>query len=785
MSASFGRRTTLLFVAWACTSTVLSAQRVDTRRDTLMMGVPSDSARRLGTIEVRGSITGLGQTRTGNALSRETLQLSIPGTSALKSIARLPGVNYQGADPFGLYEWANRVTIRGFQTQQVGQTFDGLPLGDMSYGNFNGLAIGRAIDPENLADAAVAQGTGALGIASSNNLGGVIQYASAEPLNDRTVSLRQMFGSANARRTYGRFDTGLRPLSTATAFKGFISFGRYDTDKWKGSGERFSPAKNVVLGERGLFGDPGEQWMDQLNVKAQLLAGPHKLTVFYNFSDKKESDFTDLSLARFRSSGRDWDQFNDWPQAQSFATSKTPDEAYFHSAQGARRDHLAYLAAELQLNDNARFEIRPYAHTDDGGGDWHAPSYGASFSPDPIYFRQTQYDSERYGVIARGRALLGANHLEFGAWFERNESTIRRLGWRLRDYQSSPDVNFNNVLRLFFDRTGDFSTRTIYAQNTNRMLDDRLKLTYGAKYLYIGADFINNKTRTVGNAISAPDTGRPNVSIPTDGGLLPQVGALYSINDQEQLFANYSQNVNAYPYSPQSGVYNTAPTAFDFFKRNTDPEKAYTYEIGLRTRRDGVGASIALYNIDYRNRLIGVAVCPLTATCVSSFANVGDITTRGAEALLALRLTRELSWSSSAAFNSSEIDDDYKSGTATVAAKGKTVVDAPKTLFNSSLQWVRGGATAALTARHVGKRYFSILNDVAVPAYTTLDASATYRLTKLRGIRELSLQLNAVNLSDKLYIATMGTGGFTVSGDTQTLMAGYRRLVFLTLGTSF
>jgi iron complex outermembrane receptor protein len=782
MRFSLVQRATVLAVMCGYLTNVATAQR----SDTLLLGrLAGDTARTLRTIEVRGSLTGLGQTRTGNALDRVALLLAVPGTTALKSVARLPGVNYQGSDPFGLYEWANRVTMRGFQTQQVGQTFDALPLGDMSYGNFNGLAIGRAVDPENLGEAAVAQGTGALGTASSNNLGGVIQYASAEPLNARTFTLRQMFGSASARRSYGRFDTGLHPFGERAAFKGYLSFGRYDTDKWKGSGARFSPAKNVLFGQRGLFGEAGEQWMDQVNTKAQILVGGHRFTAFYNFSDKKESDFTDLSLRRFNTSGRDWDQLSDWRAAQAAATSQTPDEAYFHSAQGARRDHLGYLAAELQLRDNVRFDARTYAHTDDGGGDWHAPSYGSPFSPDPVYFRQTQYDNERYGVIARGHATLGGHDLEFGGWLERNESTIRRVAWRLRNYQTGPEVNFNNVLRLFFDRTGDFSTRTVFVQNTNRLLDDRLKLTYGAKYLYIDADFSNNKTRTVADAASAPDTARPNVSIPTDGGLLPQLGAVFSMNGSEQLFANYSQNVNAFPYSPQTGVYNTDPKAFQFFKDNTDPEKAYSYELGVRSRRAGVEASLAIYHIDYRNRLIGVAVCPLTATCVSSFANVGDITTNGVEALVSLRLLDGLSWTTSAALNSSEIADDYRSGSTTVAAKGKTVVDAPKTLANSSLQWYRGAAAAALTARHVGKRYFSILNDVSVPAYTTVDASLAYRLTRIGSVRELQLQLNAVNLADKAYIATMGTGGFTVSGDTQTLMAGYRRLVFLTVGTSF
>ncbi|MEO7966419.1 MAG: Plug domain-containing protein, partial [Gemmatimonadaceae bacterium] len=284
-------------------------QGSDSTRRAIVRG---DSARVLRAVEVRASVTGRGQARAVNAVSRLDLQLTPAGSSPLRAVEKLPGVNFQTADPFGLYEWANRVTMRGFQTQQVGQTFDGITLGDMSYGNFNGLGIGRAVDADNLVEASVAQGSGALGTASSNNLGGVVQYVSADPANERGIGVRQMFGGANARRTGVRFETGLVQRGNI-AFKSYLSFSRYDTDKWKGGGERFSPVTtNGLFGQSGFLGRSGEQWMDQVNWKAQVLRGPHKFTAFYNFADKKEADYADLSLARFNSRGRDWDQFSDW-----------------------------------------------------------------------------------------------------------------------------------------------------------------------------------------------------------------------------------------------------------------------------------------------------------------------------------------------------------------------------------------------------------------------------------------------------------------------------------------
>jgi len=165
-----------------------------------------------------------------------------------------------------------------------------------------------------------------------------------------------------------------------------------------------------------------------------------------------------------------------------------------------------------------KLEIQPYVHTNRGAGDWTAPSYGSGWSPDPIYFRQTQYNSQRLGVNAKAMFQLPGNDLEVGGWYENNESNIRRVAWRLQNFSAGPAVDFNNVLRLFFDRTGQYNTTQLYVQNTNRLPEGRLKVTYGARFLDIGADFTNNG-RTIQRALALPDSARPSLSIGTRGNL--------------------------------------------------------------------------------------------------------------------------------------------------------------------------------------------------------------------------------------------------------------------------
>jgi iron complex outermembrane recepter protein len=756
-----------------------------------------DSVRRLTTVQVTASATGQGQARTANAIGLQQIRLTPTGTSALKVVERLPGVNFQSSDPFGMYEWSNRVTIRGFQTQQIGQTFDGIPLGDMSYGNFNGLGVARAIDPDNLVAATVQQGTGALGTSSANNLGGVIQYESASPGARPGITLGQMFGSAGARKTSGRFDSGIRSVGGSSAVAGFLSFSRIDNDKWKGGGTQYSPVIGGVLDRHGLVGGAGQVWQDQLNAKLTATVGEHRVTAFYDFADRKEADYVDLSLDRWRASGRDWDQYVSWSAAKAGAESGAQDEAYFQSAQGARRDHLAYLSADFRLAEGARLVITPYVHADTGAGDWHAPAYGDasthfanSWSPDPIYFRQTQYESDRSGVNGRATWEIAGQRLEGGVWYENNTARIRRVAWRLQNYAASPVVDFSNVIRLFFDRTGEFTSTVAYLQNTSTF--DRLTLTYGAKYLHVDADFHSNG-KTIPTAATFGDPDRPALSAPTKGGLLPQLGAVFRLNATEQLYGTWSENVNQLPYSPQSGVYNTSAAGFDYFKANTDPERASTYEAGIRTRRARVEGSLGAYYVNYRNRLVGVSVCPLTATCVSSFANVGSVSTRGVEGLVLVTLAPGLTWNTAGSYNVSTFGDDYVAGKdgsgrdIVVGSKGKDMVDAPRLMANTNLMLERDGATVTVGGRHVAKRYFSILNESSVPAYTVLDAGAGYTFERLGAGRDVTLRLNVLNLLDESYIGTIGTGGFSVGAapGLQTLQAGVPRQFFLTAGTTF
>ena len=49
----------------------------------------------------------------------------------------------------------------------------------------------------------------------------------------------------------------------------------------------------------------------------------------------------------------------------------------------------------------------------------------------------------------------------------------------------------------------------------------------------------------------------------------------------------------------------------------------------------------------------------------------------------------------------------------------------------------------------------------------------------------MDIRLNTTNLFDEKYVSTIGSNGFGVTGDNQTLLSGARRQVFVTVGFGF
>jgi iron complex outermembrane recepter protein len=710
-------------------------------------------------------VLGRGEIRQVQSITQQQIEYLPAGTSPLKAIEKLPGVNFQAADPYGAYEWATRITVRGFNQNRLGFTLDGVPLGDMTYGNHNGLHISRAVPTELVRRVVLSQGTGALDTASLSNLGGAVEFYSADPADQFTVTAAQMFGSDSARRSYAQLDSG----QLGTGARAYLAVVDASMEKWKGA---------------------GDQRTRMYTFKAVQPLGGGNLTAYYNYSDRAEIDYQDLSFDIVRRHGFDWDNFApDWDSAIAAAQACGAsggddaiacDDAYWGGS-GLRKDDLGYLALDLPLGATLQWKTTAYLHTNAGQGLWATP-YVPTPGGAPLSIRTTEYDLDRKGVMTSLTWSGGDHEVSGGLWYELNDFTQARRYYG-EPSSAAPTRSLEDFQRNPFrtDWEYDFETESLvlHLQDT-WSISDALTLSFGFRAVQA-----ENHADTVFGPVK---TG----TIEADEPFLPQLGFNWQLTDTLEWFASAANNVRAFASSGTSGPFSTTAAGFTAIRDVIEPETATNFETGVRLRVDAFDALLAVYHADFTDRLLGITQGPGILGNPSVLANVGSVSTNGAEAALTWRATTNLSWFSSLAWNDSEYDDNYSvtnsAGVPTIVpVAGKQVTDAPELLFKSELAYDNGSFFARADVNYTGERFYTYLNQGGVDAYTLLNVGVGYRFSAF-GAEEIVVQADATNVTDKKYFSTIDSTGFVnadPNGTAQTLLRGAPRQFFLAVKARF
>jgi iron complex outermembrane recepter protein len=706
-------------------------------------------------------VLGRGETRQVQAITAQQIEYLPPGTSPLKAIEKLPGVNFQSTDPYGAYEWSTRITVRGFNQNRIGFTLDGVPLGDMTYGNHNGLHISRAIPTELVGRTVLSQGTGAIDTASLSNLGGAVEFFSASPESELGATVAQTFGSDSARRSFARFDTG--ELGTGT--RAYVAVVDSSTDKWKGGGAQ----------ETRMY-----------TLKAVQPVGDGTLTGYYDYSDRAEIDYQDLSKDILSRRGFDWDNFfPNWDAAIAAAnacpTSGVCDDAYWN-ASGLRKDHLGYLALDLPIGETVEWKTTGYAHQNRGQGLWGTP-YVATPGGAPLSVRSTEYYLKRVGVLTSLSWKGDAHEVAGGVWYETNDFTQARRFYG-EPSSTGPTRDFaelqSNSFRTDWEYDFDTESFVFHLQDT-WSVTDQLRLNFGFRSV--------NAENTAKTVAAASASLVKNGTIEADEPFLPQVGFNWSVSDNMEWFGSAARNVRAFASSGTSGPFSTTAAGFEAIRDVLEPETANNYETGLRFRGAAFEALVAVYHVDFKDRLVGINTGAGILGNPSVLANVGSVTTNGAEAALTWRPMSSLTWFTSLAWNDSEYDDNYTTaGTTVVPVKGKQVVDTPQMLLKSELTYDNGVFFASANVAYTDERFYTYLNDGSVDAYTLVNLGAGYRFRGFGAFEEISIQLDATNVTDKEYFSTIDSNGFSetdTDGKWQSLLLGAPRQFFLSARAKF
>jgi iron complex outermembrane receptor protein len=704
-----------------------------------------------------------GVARQQQQVTAEQIDYLPAGTSPLKAIEKLPGVNFQSADPFGSYEWSTRIVVRGFNQNQLGFTLDGVPLGDMSYGNHNGLHISRAVPSEDVGRVSLSQGAGALSTASTSNLGGTLEFFTLEPAADFGGRVDLTGGSDSTRRIFGRFDTGALggngPRISLSAVDG-------TTDKWKGSGEQ-------------------QQRMYSLKA-VQPIGDTGSVTAYYNYSDRAERDYHDLSFDIIRRRGEDWDNWApDWSAAVSaaqacaasgFSNAIACDDAYWDAA-GLREDSLAYVGVDLPSDDGLSFSARVYMHQNEGQGLWGTP-YVPTPGGAPLSVRTTEYDIDRKGALATVGWTLGGHALEAGVWIENNDFNQAR-----RFYPESSLAGPTQSFTSF--RSDPLLTQWEYAFETKTLqyhLQDEFSIGETLKFV---AGF---KGMTVENSATTITGPNKSGTIEAQENFLPQLGFTWAPWEGGELFGLAARNARAFVSANTAGPFSTSAAGFVAIRDVLKPETSDTIELGWRFRGESVEGVLAAYRIKFKDRLLAIQQGPGIVGNPSVLANVGGVSTNGFEAAVNWRPMQHLAWFTSFAWNDSTFDQNYTTNGNVILVGGKTVPDAPEMMLKTELTYDNGMFFARADANYTDGRYYTFLNQGSVPSYTLFNASAGFRFADLAMFEELSVQAAVTNIADKFYISTVGSNGFVnadPNGTAQTLLRGAPRQVFVSVKAKF
>ena len=264
-----------------------------------------------------------------------------------------------------------------------------------------------------------------------------------------------------------------------------------------------------------------------------------------------------------------------------------------------RKDHLGYVALDLPLGETLEWKTTAYGHSNRGQGLWGTP-YTPTPGGAPLSIRSTEYYLKRVGVVTALTWTGGAHEVNGGVWYETNDFTQARRFYG-EPSSTGPTRDFAELQSNSFqtDWEYDFDTESyVFHLQDTWSVTDKLRLNFGFRSVHA-----ENTAKTVA-AISA--TLVKNGTIEADEPFLPQVGFNWSISDDLEWFGSAARNVRAFASSGTSGPFSTTAAGFEAIRDVLEPETANNFETGLRFRGAAFEALVALYHVDFKDRLVGI-----------------------------------------------------------------------------------------------------------------------------------------------------------------------------------
>ncbi len=686
---------------------------------------------------------------------KATFTESVITEEAIRNLSPAPTVTIQTllAQQPSVFVYANgptgvetNVYLRAFNSSQFSETFAGAALNDLFNGGVTNSAENRnnvLLIPANIQGVEIYRGINNPSVNSYNSLGGTVNFTPRQP----TATAGGDAGISGG--NYGTF--GIH--------------ARWDTGDWKGLKQVFAVDHTSSRGWIDNTGDHNNNFywgltyaFDHANHLANYLLYnenkglspfnmPAPLQQQYGYSYQWPLNTTSAPIH-----DTNWMDIVDFKSTLS-RTVELQNKFFF-----GRNEYLRTSYSNPALQQSA---TQPYTLEDTPTGFpfWLGNPAGPTYDPVATFGASdvgTAYHFYGYTTTGVGDSPSLSIHLPDHEIVLGANISSGKLHSREYWYGSAPVpqiTGYNNA----WDEHDSRTLWSVYAQDTISLLDDRLQLTPGVKYMHART----TNSDVVG--IYYPLAGTVSDS---EHFVSPTLGANFKVADSLHVYASYGKNIKLPDISAYYGAFqsdaNGNPT---IVPPRVQPEYVQDYEVGARYTAGGLSVTLNGYRENFSNTFI-TKTDPVSQ--LTTFTNGGSSRYQGVELQLVqdfgATALGDLSGYFNYAHNQAKFTSSFTSDFAGAVMAGQPLAGVPQNLVSAGAVWKHEGWRVDLNGRYVGKQYIDqayagVPSAATIGAYAVvnLGVSDTVALSDSGPLHSVRLGLNLDNLFNRRYLNTAFT----------------------------
>jgi iron complex outermembrane recepter protein len=675
-----------------------------------------------GTRNTTQAVAGISAPDTAKAkavLTQENIERQNPGQTILDTINQVPGVSFQNNDAYG--SSGGTLNIRGFSSDRVSLTFDGVPLNDS--GNY-AIYSNQQIDPELIEQVNVNLGTTDVDSPTASAAGGTVNLRTKKPDRDFGAMLSGSAGEFNFFRMFAKIETG---------------------DITEGGIRAWFSASTAM--NDNPFNNYGKVDKQQFNGKLYIpLAGDDFISIAGHYNRNRNNFFGSLPLRndagrvvgsgtgnRFPANNTEREYLINYPcQTNSVARAGLADAANTCGTEFDRRYNPSdtgniRISSRFSLSDSLTLTVDPsfqYVSANGGGtvtgreglrdidpgaGTTNIAGY---FGGSPFFGRDLNGDGDLLDtvtVLAPSQTQTNRYGVIAGLRWEMSEDHTFRLNYtfdRARHRQTGevgavgPDGEPNDVFPVnagladvggFIlqkrDRLSYATLHQVSAEYRGEYMDGRLEVTAGVRAPFFKRDLTNNCFTSSANGfvecfggntagVTSATTLNPYVAttnattgaLAISGWATPQNRVLkYSkVLPNVGFVFDVADNASVFGNFSQGlsvpgtdNLYNAFYFPVGTARAKPAPETTNNYDLGVRYRSNMVQAQLSVFYNQFQNRLASAYDPELDR---SVYRNLGDVKKYGIDGSLAITPVDNISLYLFGSLLKSEIKDNLVIG---------------------------------------------------------------------------------------------------------------------------